>query len=325
VTPVELSRTVLHAVCRAVEDGVLQAPVPASVSVERPRPGGRGDYATNVALRLAGPAGQQARAVAEMLRDRVGQDPRIERVEITGPGFLNFTLRADAESSLVRAVRARGAQYGHGTALDGLRVTFAPGDEPRVQVLTHTVVQLLRAQGAVAHTQPDGGERLRAVAATGPDPVQQYGSDAGRWALLSAAAHDRPRDAAAFLVQRESNPLFKVRYAFSRTHALTRAAAQLDLSPGPETPEAHADAPDLAAAIGDYPGVLTAAARHRAPDRLARHLDLTAEAFLAFQPSVLPNGKPMAAHRARLALAEAAGTVLAGGLSLLGISAPEYL
>lgn len=322
MTPAELSRTVLHAVCRAVADGVLQAPVPASVIVERPRPGGRGDYATNVALRLAGPAGQQARAVAEILRDRVDTGAGIERVEITGPGFLNFTLRPDAESSLVRAVRARGAQYGHGTALGGVRVTFAPGDEPRVQVLTHTVVQLLLSQGAHARTDPEGGQTLRAVAVTGPDPIQRYGSDAGRWALLSAAAHDRPRDAAVFLVQRESNPLFKVRYAFSRTHALTRAAGRLGLSPAPEIP---ADAPDLAAAIGDYPAVLLAAARHRAPDRLARHLDLTADAFLAFQPSVLPSGKPMAAHRARLALAEAAGTVLAGGLSLLGISAPEYL
>ncbi|WP_244188155.1 DALR anticodon-binding domain-containing protein, partial [Streptomyces regalis] len=44
-------------------------------------------------------------------------------------------------------------------------------------------------------------------------------------------------------------------------------------------------------------------------------------------PAVLPRGaeKPSAAHRARLALAEAAGTVLAGGLSLLGIDAPEHL
>jgi arginyl-tRNA synthetase len=42
---------------------------------------------------------------------------------------------------------------------------------------------------------------------------------------------------------------------------------------------------------------------------------------------VLPRGaqKPLAAHRARLALAEAAGAVLAGGLSLLGIDAPDHL
>ncbi|WP_244177519.1 DALR anticodon-binding domain-containing protein, partial [Streptomyces atriruber] len=84
-------------------------------------------------------------------------------------------------------------------------------------------------------------------------------------------------------------------------------------------------------ALADHPATLASAARHRAPDRLARQLVVIADAFLAFQSAprgaVLPLGdeKPSAAHRARLALAEAAGTVLAGGLSLLGISAPEYL
>ncbi|NGO48813.1 DALR anticodon-binding domain-containing protein, partial [Streptomyces ureilyticus] len=72
-----------------------------------------------------------------------------------------------------------------------------------------------------------------------------------------------------------------------------------------------------------------AAATRRAPDHLARHLVLIADAFLRYQEvtRVLPVGdeKPSAAHRARLALAEAAGTVLAGGLTLLGIDAPEHL
>ncbi|NYV76702.1 DALR anticodon-binding domain-containing protein, partial [Streptomyces sp. UH6] len=66
-----------------------------------------------------------------------------------------------------------------------------------------------------------------------------------------------------------------------------------------------------------------------APDRLARHLVTVADATLEFLTCapVLPTGeeKPSAAHRARLALAEAAGTVLAGGLDLLGIDAPEHL
>lgn len=58
-----------------------------------------------------------------------------------------------------------------------------------------------------------------------------------------------------------------------------------------------------------------------------RHLVVLADALLDFQYHVLPKGdeKPSAAHRARLALAEAAGTVLAGGLALLGIDAPDHL
>ncbi|MCG0066411.1 hypothetical protein L0F81_24525, partial [Streptomyces tricolor] len=79
--------------------------------------------------------------------------------------------------------------------------------------------------------------------------------------------------------------------------------------------------------LADHPRILAGAATHRAPDRLARHLVTVADAVLPLLPSVLPVGeeKPSAAHRARLALAEAAGTVLAGGLSLLGIDAPEHL
>jgi arginyl-tRNA synthetase len=119
-----------------------------------------------------------------------------------------------------------------------------------------------------------------------------------------------------------------VRYAHARARALVRNAARLGFA---GSPEEHVDAPALTAAIGDHPAVLADAARLRAPDRLARHLEVTADALLSFQSSVqhsvLPVGdeKPSAAHRSRLALAEAAGTVLAGGLSLLGISAPDHL
>ncbi|ELS56520.1 putative Arginyl tRNA synthetase [Streptomyces viridochromogenes Tue57] len=125
-------------------------------------------------------------------------------------------------------------------------------------------------------------------------------------------------------MQRESNPLFRVRYAHARTRALLCNAADLgfDAAPGP-VEQAH----ELLAALADHPGVLARAAAHRAPDRLARHLVTVADAVLPLLPAVLPRGaeKPSATHRARLALAEAAGTVLAGGLSLLGIDAPDHL
>ncbi|MBC2905125.1 DALR anticodon-binding domain-containing protein, partial [Streptomyces cupreus] len=117
-------------------------------------------------------------------------------------------------------------------------------------------------------------------------------------------------------------------------HALP-ADLGLTAVPGPDpTPQAAAPRPDptpqaaaLVAALADHPRILAASAGHHAPDRLARHLVTVADAALAFLPAVLPRGaeKPSAAHRARLALAEAAGAVLAGGLSLLGIDAPEHL
>ncbi|WP_268252925.1 DALR anticodon-binding domain-containing protein, partial [Streptomyces filipinensis] len=104
------------------------------------------------------------------------------------------------------------------------------------------------------------------------------------------------------------------------------SALNPDPAPGP-TPTPRPTPQIPLGPLADYPRVLAAAATHRAPDRLARHLVTVADAVLPFLPCVLPRGeeKPSAAHRARLALAEAAGTVLAGGLSLLGIDAPEHL
>ncbi|MFF9848646.1 ArgS-related anticodon-binding protein NrtL [Streptomyces litmocidini] len=320
MTPADLSLTVQHAVRRAVDDGALRVDVPSRVKVERARPGGTGEYASSVALGLARPAGRAPLDVAEILRERLLGSPGILAVDITGPGFLNFTLRRDAGGDLVRAIRDAGGAYGHGTALAGSVVRFAEPAPGRASVVTEAVLRLLRSQGADASF--GGDERIPVRG--GEYRPDLFGVDAGRWALLRAAGHDRVLDGASLLVQHERNPLFRVRYAHARVQRLLANAAQLGFTP---SYDADVHAPELLGVLGDHPVVLLSAARHRAPDRVARHLEATADALLAFQHTVLPLGdeKPSAAHRSRLALAEAAGTVLAGGLSLLGISAPDQI
>ncbi|MEU7297302.1 ArgS-related anticodon-binding protein NrtL [Streptomyces exfoliatus] len=326
MTPADLSLTVLHAVRRAVDDGALRVDVPPRVKVERARPGGTGEYASNIALTLARPAGRSALDVAGILEERLRDAPGLRGVEITGPGFLNFTLRRDAGGELVREILAAGAgqgsAYGSGSALAGTTVRFARPVEPRAVLVTETVVRLLRAHGADAGF--GGAERIHVrPGAYEPDVL---GVDAARWALLRSAPQDRPLDGPSLLVQHERNSLFRVRYAYSRVRRLLVNGAQLGITPFYED-ETSVDAPELLGLLGDHPAVLLAAARHRAPDRVARHVEATADALLAFQHTVLPLGdeKPSAAHRSRLALAEAAGTVLAGGLSVLGISAPDRI
>lgn len=347
--------TVLRAVRRAVDENALRAPVPARVRVERTRPGGRGDYASAVALQLAGPAALTAREVAEILRERIAGAPGIGRVEITGPGFLNFTLdaSADAYGALLSRVREQGPRYGHGDALAGDPLRFSHAREVRAAVTADVVGRLARAQGARVHIGCDGapdpdwawlgitaeaGEpiptettAIRPVpaGATAGELLRRLGADATRWGLLRPAGHDRAALGDDLLVQGEANKLFLVRYAHSRVHALTHGAALLGFTSAPGQAPAGAEADALLALLADHPPALLAAARHRAPDRLARHLEAVAHALLDFHDaaSPLPVGdeKPSAAHRSRLALAEAAGTVLAGGLSLLGISAPRHL
>ncbi|MFF8877228.1 ArgS-related anticodon-binding protein NrtL [Streptomyces flaveolus] len=354
MTPVELSRTVLHAVRRAVDAGELQVAVPERAVVAPPGPGGCGDYATNIALQLARPAGQPPRRVAEVLRPYLADVDGITDVVLTGPGFLNISLYGTAPAALVEEILRRGTRYGYADGPDGRVVQLHCPHDLRAVVVAEAAARILRSQGALVRTScaaplaPEWTAALgvrvdaagpapaelavttRPVPAPGdPDPLR-LGRDACRWALLHPAPHDRPRTGDEHLVQRESNPLFRVRYAHARARALTRNAADLGFTAesaplvepaGPAAPQA------LLAALADHPRVLAAAAEHRAPDRLARHLVTVADAALPFLPAVLPRGaeKPSAAHRARLALAEAAGTVLAGGLSLLGIDAPDHL
>ncbi|MGA4863893.1 ArgS-related anticodon-binding protein NrtL [Streptomyces lavendulocolor] len=340
MTPADLSLTVLHAVRRAVGEGALRAGtrVPERVGIERPRPGGSGDWATNAALQLAREAGMAPLGVAQVLRPRIAEAEGIEHVEITGPGFLNITLADRSRHALVREVLDKRERYGHGDALRGRAYRLVHPGDVRATVLAEAVRALLLAQGAHVHDERHDDPRPRHDGhphATRPETVTlrplpaahdvaALGPDAARWALLRPAAHDRALAPDGLLVQSEANPLFTVRYAHSRARALLRNGAQLGITPAYEEDVA---APRLLAALGDHPAVLEAAARHRAPDRVARHMEATADAFLGFQHTVLPLGdeKPSAAHRSRLALAEAAGTVLAGGLALLGISAPDYL
>ncbi|MER5491157.1 ArgS-related anticodon-binding protein NrtL [Streptomyces sp. NPDC002490] len=344
MTPVELSRTVLRAVRSAVDAGELTVAaeaVPGRVAVEPPRPGGLGDYATSVALRLARPAGRPAPQVAAVLRRRLLAEDGIARVDVTGPGFLNLTLdrAVHGDRALVARVLVEGERYGDGDALAGQDLVLVVAPELRARTVAEAVVGLLAGQGArpVLRDEPSAGEGarpLRPVPARGvrePAVDDRPAVDALRWALLHPAAHDAPKDPADHLPRRETNPLFRVQYAHARTCALRRNARDLGFSalPGdlPDGPDGAAGA--LVRQLAAYPRVRAAAAQHRAPDRLARYLVDLADEVLRFTAAcpVLPLGdeKPSAAHRARLALAEAAGTVLAGGLTLLGIDAPEHL
>ncbi len=124
VVPAELSAAVLDAVRAAVAAGELAVPVPETAVVERPRSREHGDYATNVALRLAKPAGRPPREVAEVLAGQLRAHPGVAAVTVAGPGFLNITLASGALGRVAGAVLAAGAAYGRNEVLAGQHINL---------------------------------------------------------------------------------------------------------------------------------------------------------------------------------------------------------
>ncbi len=103
---------VRQALASAVADGALPEVELSAVEIERPRDPAHGDYATNVAMQLAKPAGMAPRAIAEAVVACMVGDPDIAAVEIAGPGFINIRLSAEALRQVVREAREQGTGYG---------------------------------------------------------------------------------------------------------------------------------------------------------------------------------------------------------------------
>ncbi|MFB8238448.1 arginine--tRNA ligase [Kitasatospora purpeofusca] len=124
MTPAELSQAVQAAVSAAVEAGELAVAVPEHVTIERPKNRDHGDYATNVALQLAKPAGKPPRAVAELLAERLRGITGVTKVDIAGPGFMNITLDAATQGELARTIVEAGSAFGRNEALKGLKINL---------------------------------------------------------------------------------------------------------------------------------------------------------------------------------------------------------
>jgi arginyl-tRNA synthetase len=124
VTPAQLSDAIVAALAAQVEAGTLRLPdgVPTEVVIERPRSKEHGDYATNVALRLAKKAGMAPRELAQSLADALGGTEGITKVEIAGPGFMNITVSAGAQGAVAAEVVAAGAAYGRSETLSGTQI-----------------------------------------------------------------------------------------------------------------------------------------------------------------------------------------------------------
>ncbi|MFI6844847.1 arginine--tRNA ligase [Kitasatospora sp. NBC_00085] len=194
MTPAELSQAVQAAVSAAVEAGELAVAVPEHVTIERPKNRDHGDYATNVALQLAKPAGKPPRAVADLVAARLRELPGVAKVDIAGPGFLNITLDTATQGALARTIVEAGAEYGRNEALEGLKINLefvsANPTGPihiggvRWAAVGDSLARVLRASGADVTTEyylNDAGVQiskfagsLKAAANGQPVPADGY-------------------------------------------------------------------------------------------------------------------------------------------------------
>ncbi|MGH8150426.1 MAG: arginine--tRNA ligase [Steroidobacteraceae bacterium] len=108
---------------KALPAGVLPtAPDPAMVAVERARDAKHGDFATNVALRLAKPARRSPRELAQAIVAALPASPLVARTEVAGAGFINFFLTPQAYARELGNILELGERYGHSTLGRGQRV-----------------------------------------------------------------------------------------------------------------------------------------------------------------------------------------------------------
>ncbi|HEX2232519.1 MAG TPA: arginine--tRNA ligase [Thermoleophilaceae bacterium] len=202
------------------------------------------------------------------------------------------------------------------------------GEPERFEILTMQLVNLT-----------EGGQRMQmskraGALATLDDLLDDIGVDPARWFLLQRS-HDTPLDLDLELARRETqdNPVYYVQYAHARIASILRkagterveAALATDLASSSE--QLHPSARSLVKRLLEFPGEVEEAAERRAPHRLTTYLHEAAQEFSAFYRDVRVVGAAEEGgdENVRLAICCMTKRVLARGLGLLGVSAPEEM
>jgi arginyl-tRNA synthetase len=166
VTPAELSAHLLSSATEALarREGA-DAPnlTVADLSLERPRNRDHGDWASNIAMKLAKPLGANPRDLAADLAAGFREIDGVASVEVAGPGFINLRLEAAAAGSLARTIVEEGESYGHTDTLVGqtINLEFVSANPTGPLHIGHTrwaalgdsIARVLRASGATVATE----------------------------------------------------------------------------------------------------------------------------------------------------------------------------
>ncbi|QAY68829.1 arginine--tRNA ligase [Xylanimonas protaetiae] len=224
----------------------------------------------------------------------------------------------------------------HGYIGRMMAVCAAFGDEPHknLQILIGQLVNLVKDGQPVRMSKRAGN------VITIDDLVDAVGVDAARYSLARFAADSTiDLDLDLLASQKNENPVYYVQYAHSRTAAVDRNAADRGVVRADGFAPALLDHPSEAVVLGrlaEFPRIVAEAAALREPHRVARYLEALAGDYHSWyqakdesgaQRRVLPYPDEAVTdtHRTRLWLNDAVRQVLANGLGLLGVSAPERM
>ncbi|GGH59224.1 arginine--tRNA ligase [Rothia aerolata] len=224
------------------------------------------------------------------------------------------------------AIYMLGADH-HGYVARLKAAAAALGDDPdRVEVMIGQMVNLVKDGKPVRMSKRAGTIVIL------EDLVDAVGVDAARYTLTRYSV-DSNIDIDLDLLSKQSNenPVFYVQYAHARTCAVARnaqAAGVDDSSIDTSLLNTESDN-ELLAVLAQYPNIVKEAANFREPHRVARYLEALASAYHSWYGNsrVAPQADEEVSdlHRTRLLLNNAARTVLANGLGLLGVTAPEKM
>jgi arginyl-tRNA synthetase len=232
------------------------------------------------------------------------------------------------ERGFDRVIIMLGADH-HGYIGRMMAMCAAFGDTPHVnlEILIGQLVNLVK------DGQPVRMSKRAGTIVTIDDLVDAVGVDAARYALARSAANSSlDVDLDLLASATNENPVFYVQYAHARTVNVGRNAADLGVDRAAGFDGALLDHPSETVLIGslaEFPRVVAQAAELREPHRVARYLEELAAAYHKWydQRRVTPFGDEQVSdvHRTRLWLNDATRQVLANGLGLLGVSAPERM
>jgi arginyl-tRNA synthetase len=216
----------------------------------------------------------------------------------------------------------------HGYVQRMMAICAAFGDTPgkHLEILIGQMVNLVRAG------QPVKMSKRAGTVITMEDLVDAVGVDAARYSLARSSINSSlDVDLEVLTKKTNDNPVFYVQYAHARTRQVSKNASAQLVERSEFVPEAlsHLSEQNLIAQLAQFPQVVETASQFREPHRVARYLEELAGTYHRFYDHcrVIPlSGDPVeTVHRSRLWLNDACTQVLANGLGLLGVSAPERM